>query len=413
MYQVTHHKIPVYPAFTDFRLAAGLQKGDTVHRQYRNTLRAFTMAGDGGYQRQAITDTDESLVINQEKEASFYIKKLDEIQNHLTVRAKHAYDASVALFNRVDGDVLGEYDQFSLTLDDGDLGGTDGNGITVTKTNVRSLFSHAQRLLKRNNIMLDSASRFTGFRAEDAMANGRGVAVVSPDVKQLLLDSLEGKDTSLGDTVGINGHVGRYFSFDLFESNAVGWSGVLTLGTQPIDGDTVVINGVTLTFKTTLGTTAGNILIGASAATAVDALVAVINDSESLSLENGGAGPSTAGTLYVELSQANRNLFANMTGTDNTSNLGLKAEGYGFITVSETLTASADVWTAAKRVQHCLFGVANAISVVIQKTPNLEVKDRDGKVGSDIVTWMAYGLKTFNDSKVRMVDVQVRTDLYI
>ncbi len=410
-FQVTHHKLPVYPAFANFRLAAGLQEGDTVNRQYRSTVKAKNMAGDGGYQRQALVTTNETLSINKVKEASFYLKKLDEIQTHLPTRQKYAYDASAAIFNQIDGDILGQYDQYTKTLDDGTIGGTSGNGITVTANNVRTLFFTSNRLLQRQQIKIENAARFTGFRKEDASMT-RGVALISPDVYQTLLESLDGKDSALGDTVGINGHAGRYGGFDLFVTNSLGWSGRLQVGTQPTDGDTVVINGVTLTFKTTLGTTAGNLLIGASAATAIDALVACINDSESLSAENGGAGASTVGTLYVEPTLANRELLANMTATDGTTYMDLKATGYGFVIVSETLTAAADVWTTTKQKAHLLFGVNNSIDAVIQKTPDMEVKPRDGKVGSDIVTWAAYGFKVFNEHKAMMINVEVNTSSY-
>jgi len=411
-YQITHHKRPVYTAFSSFRLAAQLKKGDTVNRHYRNELVAHDMAGDGGYQRQAITDTQEQLVINKEKETSFYIKELDEIQNHLPVRLKHAFDASAAIFNQIDADVLGNYDQYTNNLDDGDLGGTAGNGITVNTTNIRSIFANAKRLLQRNNIMLDNQSGGTGFKPEDGIFK-RGVAIISPDMQQELLESLDGKETSLGDSTGMNGHIGRFFGFDLFVSNALGWSATLEFGSTDFSNtDTVVINGVTLTMVSSIGTTAGNVKIGGTVADSIDALVACINDSESLAVVNGGNGPSTVGTDYVELTLANRNLFKNITATDGTTELTLKATGKGFVAVSETATPADILWTLAKQIQHALFGTQNAVDVVIQKTPSLLIKDRDGKVGKDVVTWSAYGSKVFNEQKVTMIDVQARTDSF-
>lgn len=65
-------------------------------------------------------------------------------------------------------------------------------------------------------------------------------------------------------------------------------TGTLTsTGTQPADGDTVVIAGITYTFKTVLGATAGNVLIGATVTDTMSNLAACIN---------GGTG---AGSLYV------------------------------------------------------------------------------------------------------------------
>lgn len=405
VYQVTHHKVPVYPAFSSFRLAPGLQVGDTVHRSYRNTLVANDMGGDGSYSTQAITDTDETLVINKEKETSFYLKKLDEIQNSLPTRAKHAYDSAVAIFNQIDGDILGNYDQYSSAVDDQSINGssgTSGNGVTVNATNVRQLFSNAKRLLQRYNINLDNGAKFTGFRPEDS-ANLRGIAVLSPDVYQLLLESVDGKDTTFGDTVGINGHVGRYFGFDLFVSNAVGWSGELTFGTLPTDADTVTINGVTFTFETGTVDTAGEVKAETDAATTRGYLVNSIN----------APGTSVTGQFQA-LSAANQLLLRNITATNDTSNakITIKATGYGFIVVSETLTAAADVWTAAKQIQHLLFGVNNSVDAVIQKTPSMDTVPVTGKVGLDFVTWAAYGIKVFNEQKRMLVDVKVRTDAY-
>ena len=253
------------------------------------------MAGDGGYNRQAITDTDESLTINKEKETSFYIKTLDEIQNHLPTRRRHAHDSMVALFNQIDGDVLGDYDQYTNNIDDYDLGGTDGNGITVTTANVHKLFTKSLLKLQQSNIKMDNSAKFSGFSDESDSLASRGVAIIGPEVYNVILEKYEGKDTTLGDNVGTNGHVGRLFGFDIFLSNSLGWSATLVMPTIPSDGDTVTINGVTFTFKTTLGTTAGNLLIGATAATALDALVAAINDSESLSAAAGGAGAAGSG----------------------------------------------------------------------------------------------------------------------
>lgn len=413
IYQVTHHKLPVYPAISNFRLAKDLAIGDTVNRQYRSTMQARQMGGDGSYRRQAVTDTNQTLTIDQEYEASFYLKSLDEIQRHLPTRKAYAQDASKAIFNQIDGHVLGHYDSFSNTLDAGDLGGTSGEGITVATTNVRKLFTGSTKKLQRGNIMLDISAKFTGFKKEDSKRE-MPVAIISPDVHQLLVESLDGKDSDLGDKVGIQGHVGRYSSYEIFVSNALGWSGTLEFGaTDFSDGDTVVFNGVTLTLKTVLGTTAGNVKIGGTVADSIDALVAVINDSEGLEEDvDGNNGPGTVGTDYVELSQANRDLLRNVVATDGATEMTIKATGYGFIVVSETATPADILWTTTLQIQHCLFGVANSIDTVIQKTPTMLVKDRDGKVGKDIVTWSAWGVRVFFESIVKMVDVWVRTDAF-
>jgi hypothetical protein len=412
VYQVTHHKKPVYPAITSFRLAAGLEKGDTVNRDYASTLIAKNMGADGSYSRQALTDTNEQLTISYVKEASFYIKKLDEIQNHLPTRMKYANQAAAAIHNQIDADVLGQYDQFTSSIDDGDFGGTDGLGITLDISNVRKLFTKSTKRLQRNNLAIQNLTgRFTGFRDEDAKT-GRMVSTLSPDIYQTLLESLDGKESALGDQVGMNGHMGRYFGYDIFVSNALGWSGEVYLPTNPTDGDTLVIGDATLTFKTTVdaGVTAGQVKIASTVDLTRANLAAFINAPLTTVADATNAGYNA----FTEDGAAHKSLLnVTATNSDSADTLTLKAVGAGFVVVTETFTAAANVWTTGKQIQHALFGIAGAIEAVIQKTPSIDIKDAPTtRVGKDFVTWAAYGIKVFNEGTTMMVDVRVETSTY-
>lgn len=97
------------------------------------------------------------------------------------------------------------------------------------------------------------------------------------------------------------------------EKTGTTFTGALATGTltsdatAPDDGETVTIGtaaqgGLTYTFKTALGTTANQVLIGASAAVALDNLKAAIN------------GTGTAGTDYT----ANTPVHPLVTATTNT-----------------------------------------------------------------------------------------------
>lgn len=403
-YQIVHDKVPVYPAISNYRLAAGLKVGDTVHRSYPTSLVANVMGANGSYVTQAVTDTDETLLIDKNYETSFYVKELDELQNSLPVRSQYAKRSMVAIFNQIDADILGLYDQFTQTLDAGDMGGTNGEGVTITTANAKKLFFTAKRLLQKQNILLDNGARFTGFKSEDDQ-NAMAVAVISPEVYQNLLEAVDGKDTIFGDKVAQSGNAGMYGGFNIFVSNALGWSASLAFATIPTATDTITINGVVLTAAANgAATNPGDFSISTTNDLAGANLVLLIN----------GTGTPGAST-YIEVSAANRLLLKNITATysASTDKLTLKAIGKGSVAVSETLTPAADIWTTTLQVQHCLFGVANAIDVVLQKEPSMKIKDAPfAAVGSDFITWTACGYKVFNEGKAQMIDAWVRTDAY-
>lgn len=384
--QVTHLKKAVYRGISSFEEQATLKKGDTVHRPYRSAMTVNALGSEGNYTRQDITDTDESLVINQEKEVSFYVRDIDRMQSNYDTTNEYADEASTRLTNWIDGDVLGEYDQAISVVDDAAFGGSSGNGVTATTSNVHQIFSVAGRKLNLREIT-EMSKRW---------------AVVSPHLFQTIIDAMGGRESALGDQTFLNGDAGKFGGFNLKLSTATGYSAVLALATQPTDGDTVTINGVVFTFKTTLGTTAGNVLIGADADAARLNLTTLIN------------APTATTAQGVALSAANLKLMKGIVGTNDASanTLTLKAEGLGYVSVSETLTAAADIWTAATQLQHCLFGQGTPIDVVIQKQPNTLVKERDGYIGKDIVSYTVYGVKTFAEGKDQMVDVKLNSSAF-
>lgn len=386
--QLKHYKSDVFRKIVSMEEQSTLKRGDTVHRPYRSNLSVNNLGAEGNYTRQDITDTDESLVINKEKEVTFYVREIDEMQSNYETANEYADDAAVVLGNQIDGDVLGEYASAASDVDDGDLGGTNDNGIVLTVSNIDKVFGEANEALDALNIPQDK--RF---------------ACISPQFYNVLWQRIGGRESMLGDKTSLNGDVGEYAGFRLRKTNNLSWTGVLALATIPTDGDTLVIRGVTLTFKATLGSTAGNIHI----ASTVD--ITRANLAEFINAGGATSEAEDTDTGYVALSAANQALLKNFTATnDNSANtLTIVAKGVSYVTVSETLTDATDAWTEASQIQHNLFGHEGAIDLVIQKAPNMRTKDRDGYLGKDVVSWTVYGLKTFNQGTNELVDVKIKS----
>lgn len=406
-YQLSHFREPVYQILADTRLEPGLTKGQTVARSYASDVGVNDMGGDGSYEPQAIVDTQETLVINKEKEASIYIKKLDELQAHLPVKQKYGRKLAQALINQIDGDVLlATYQGAGTTLDDGSFGGTAASGFAVTASNVATVFTVAMQKLRLKNVVYNKRFQ-AGTKLE--VPEGMPISIISPEILSYIELYLGGKDTLLGDAVSRNGYSGYFMGFETFCSNSLPWTGTLVLATNPTDGDTITINGVVLTFKTTVdaGVTAGQVKI-ASTVDLTRANLATFLAAPTTTV----ADATNAG--YNALSAANARLLKNMTFTNSNSadTLSIVSSGWGTVVVSETLTAAADIWTTAKQQLHILFTLSKSVSLVVQKDPSMEENYVSRKIGRDYIVWAAYGIKVFFDQAPQIVQLAVDSSAF-
>lgn len=409
-YQMSHFKEPVYQILADTRLESSLTKGQTIARSYSSDVQVNDMGGDGSYAVQAITDTQETLVINKEKEASFYIKSLDELQAHLPVKVKYGRKLAQALINQIDGDVLlAAYQGAGTVLDDGSFGGTAGNGYTITATNVYGAFGKAKNALKLKNVWYNKKFQ-PGTKLE--VPDGMPIAIIPTEVLDAIETYTGGKDTGMGDEVTRNGFEGFQFrGFNIFCSNALPWTGTLAMATNPTDGDTIVINGVTITFKATLTTTTGAAEV--HIASTVD-----ITRANLVEFLNAGGADSEAESTdagYSSVSTANQRLLKNMTWTNSNSadTATVVASGWGTVVVSETLTAAADTWTTAKQQVHAIFALSKSASLVVQKTPSLTTRPSpSARVGDDVIGWTVYGIKVFTDQAPQIVELAIASSTF-
>jgi hypothetical protein len=383
-YQTVWHKINVAKMIADLSFNSQLTKGDVLNRVYRSSdpddpqLDPYSRGSD--ITIQDITDTKETLTIDSEYAKGIYVDDFDQVQSNYQIAAAYGKDNAIFLSNKIDGDVLGEYSNATNTVDDGVLGGTTGNGITLTTSNVLKVVAECKKFLRKENIPVEDLC-----------------GVISPEFEQVLIEYGAGRDTQGGDMYNRNGYMRDFYGFKLYVSNQAAGSAVLQLATQPTDGNTVTINGVVFTFKTTLGSTAGNVLIGADADAARLNLTTLINT------------PGTTTAQGVALSAADQRKLMNVTATnDATANtMTVVQTGVGVITVSETLTAAADIWTTALQKQHCVFGKRGFTTLVMQKYPSIKPQDAQKRFGKYILNGTLYGYATFTDQKPQFVNVEL------
>lgn len=380
--QEVFYKTNVWVKIADMSFNSTMRSGDTLNRTYRSSTNVQTYVRGTDITIDDITDTNEQLVVNKQYATGFYIDDFDAIQNKYDAALSYGKDNGIYLSNQVDADILGEVFNATSTVDDGTIGGTSGNGIALATTNVLKVFGAAKKKLRFQNVPLDSA-----------------YGVITPEFEDILVQYGIGRDTTMGDGVFTNGYIGKANGFELYVSNNTAGSAVLSLATQPTANDTVVIEGVTFTFVSPIGTAAGNVLIGANVdATRVN-LTALINT------------PTTTSATQVALSTANARKFAaNVTAVDSPSGdtMTVKYKGVGTLTVSETLTDGTDTWTATKTKQHCLFGIKGNPVCVMQRTPSVVLKDEPKKLGKNSLNGVLYGVKTFADNAKQMVNVELK-----
>lgn len=401
-YQMSHFREPVYQILADTRLESDLVKGQTIARSYASDVQVNDMGADGSYSTQAIVDTQETLTINKEKEAAIYVKKLDELQAHLPLKVKYGRKLANALINQIDGDVLlAAYQGAGTTMDDGDFGGTSGNGLTLTASNIATVFVTAMQKLRLKNVVYNK--RFQGGMKLE-VPEGMPTAVISPEMLSYIELYLGGKDTLLGDQVSRNGYSGYFMGFELFVSNALPWTATLELPTIPTDTDTLVINGVTLTADADgAAVGAGHYSIQAAVDDAAASLVELINGTGTAGVDN-----------YIDVSAADRRKLKNITASYATATnlLTLVSSGWGTVPVSETFTAAGNVFTAGKEIVHPLFALSKSLSLVVQKNPSMEENPVSGKIGRDYIAWTVYGIKVFVDQAPMIVSLSVRADTF-
>jgi len=373
-------------ALANTELREVLSYGDVVNKPYRSRPRVKDYTKGTDIKVYDVSGTNEYLTVDTTKITPFYVDDLDKIQNKWDMASKFAADGMRLLNNVLDQAVLAEYSNASSTVYLADIGGSGATtAIPLDTSNVFQVFTAASRKLDQLDI-----------------PQGERFAVIGPRVLETLRLSVAGRETTFGEMVGMNGMIGSRFGFNLYYSNNVPFTATLTTSATIANNETVTINGCTFTFKDSLTGAAGEVYSGGDDANTTAQLVAAINACST--------GVEGEGNTYRLPSDANawKIAKAGIVATDDTTSITIV--GYGDISVSETMGESANVWSAQE--QHILMGMRGATDLVVQKTPSVEFRVAEKRLGRYVYPWMLYGKKTFADMKDALVDVVLDASAY-
>lgn len=381
-YQENYYKRNVGKVAANFRFEKDLKWGVSVDRKIldMSAIKVRDITPNADRTIAALGDSKETLTIDKIKGADFRLSDHDLLKDGpLNAGRKAAKDAAEKLSQYVDGDILYEVTNLTYDFDNGDLTTmvSDGTPITLSSTTVPQL----------------------AFRmgAKNVQKNKQ-----SPEGCIFIMDSygaasfkeyIAGKNIDLAGYTFKNGMAGTVDTADVVISESLTAEAVLTSSSTFSNGETVTINGVVFTFVSSIGSTAGNVLIGANAAASHTNLTGIMND------------PTTTSSTQVALTGDSLATWQDMrvTATAAATTTSIVAKGTGRLTIAETC-ANASI---TKNLIHGYFGKRGFTDVVMQEEVDLEDRKEPKQRTTNFLFDRTYGVKTFADGKVRGLDVLI------
>lgn len=356
----------VAKAVSNMRCEALLSSGDQVNFPYVNDVRVQSYAQGTDLTMDDLTATQDSLTISQSKAATFVMDPVQEKQALADYGAELAYQAAYQLSNNID--------QYVIQSGVSNAADTVAGGSLSTSTFL-SKMNDAYAQLERNNA-----------------TDGDMFAVIDPERCALLTETFVANGFVEADNKLKNQFRGRAAGFDVYVSNNLKYSQVLSVATQPTATDTITIYGVTWTLIADGGTaTAGQMKIGADLADFQAIFLTAIN----------GTTAPTAGD-YVDISTANRRKYQNAQVTAaawDTNTCTITA--YGKIGGLETFTDATDAF--GTETSNMLLGRKGAISMAIQMYPELYIREETKQIARNFITHTLYDAAVFTRDKDRLV----------
>lgn len=355
---------------------AGLTYGYRVHRPYTGDVYAMSYTRDTAPTFQNMVATDEYLDVDQAKIIPLYLDDIDDIQNKYSAMDAYTTRATYQMRNKIDQGVLAQVANALLG---------NSTAYSLTTSNVFQYFSEAKAALFNNGVE-DNKPWY-------AVVDGDTVSVIE---QVLGFNGFKTSDDVLENGWGIANYLGNWMGLEMFRSQNLPTTLDIVFSDDPADAATLTINGVTFTFKSTLGSTAGNVLIDAGSD------VDVTIGTNLLAAINGTA----VGTKYIQLSDADRAKLASQgvtaSYTAGSNTLTLTAAG------KMVIGGTQATGTVGTQTMQLIVGQMGAIDLVLQKDVSVRI-DRvtDGRQGRIATTFALYGYKMFREGAQRTYQLTI------
>ncbi len=348
-------------------------KGYKAHKPILSHANNGTYSPGSDISYTAKTASKQTLTVSTFKYAA------EEIDD--TVNLQTPYDIPAHSLESVRRGLMNNVEQIYMDqLTNADQSIASGTAQTVTTANVLDIFEEATGRLGAFDVPEETSMR---------------AALLGPRTVAKLKSLKAARETGFGDTVMSNGVVGPLLGWTVVQSNNLPFSAVLSMATNPTDGDTVTIAGVTFQFKTTIANATtgyvGVLLDNSDVDVSRANLAAAINDS------------GTAGTTYVQLGKVENFIIRNkrnITATNDNSANTLTIAGYGDIAVSEALTNTTDAW--GSQTQTSCFLMRGSIDLVLQFM-KLDLIRKEKGFADLVKGLIGIGANTFDDGARTMV----------
>lgn len=315
------------------KVAEVTRKNDRIiYNPYNSQVAGADGAASVAYSVTDFTTAADSLTVNRRAVAAEHVDNIEELQASFALTQERMNEHSAIISKKIDQFMLNlPVGNAGIALDDGDFAGTPGNPKVSSNTAIDDIVNTMYEALAVNNAALE-----------------RGCyAVLSPyemtDIKSFMQNNGFGVSDKAIEK-GINYRGTTFSGVDIYVSNNLTNVAVMTTATNPTANDTFTIAGVTWTFKA-VPAAAGEIDIGADADATRVLIAAAINNTNDY---EAGAGSATA---YFEVSAADRLILDRLqvSAVDDAAANTTTVTCKGTFSVSETLTAGGDGWSAVRR----------------------------------------------------------------